>query len=106
MHHGVQQKTYPLRDGETAYPTATLVNLAVALRPSITVALQGPLRIGQVTRVAQLVPVVAGRFSVVHIGAPREAAPQIGSQAIRAAQPRPVTNSNDSRTFRTVVAGE
>src|SRR3984885_153151 len=30
----------PIRNGETTYPNATLVNLAVALGPSITVALQ------------------------------------------------------------------
>jgi len=60
-----------------------------------------PFLVGQITWVAQLVPVVPVTvFDRSHM-APRESVPEIESQSIRAVQGRPLTDSNDSQTFRT-----
>ena len=60
-----------------------------------------PLLVGQVTRVAKLVPIVSGAVLWSPHAAPRESVPRIESQSFRAGQPPSLTDPNDSRSSRT-----
>ena len=60
-----------------------------------------PFFVRHVTRVTKLVPVVPGTVLWGPHAAPRESVPRIEAWAIRAGQPRSLTDSNDSRTFET-----